>query len=246
MKLSRELQEFSHRLGHEFRRPELLREALTHPSAASGNVQSNQRLEFLGDRVLGLVIADELYNEDENATEGQLAPRLNALVRKETCADVARELGVGEVLRLGRSERLTGGRRKMALLGDAMEALIAAVYLDAGFEKARELVLRLWAPHLKNAPADLRDAKTRLQEWSQARGRGLPVYTDLGRSGPDHAPTFRVEAALESGERAVAEASSKRAAQQAAAEALLDQLKGEHGTSRQQDGSSQSGARDRG
>ncbi len=227
MKLSRELKEFSRKLGHDFRRPELLRQALTHPSAARDPLASNQRLEFLGDRVLGLVIAEALYRRDKEASEGQLAPRFNALVRKETCADVARETGVGEVLRLGRSERLTGGRRKTALLGDAMEALIAAVYLDAGFEKARELVLRLWAPHLENAPADLRDAKTRLQEWSQARGKGLPIYRDLGRTGPDHAPTFRVEAALASGEQAVAEAASKRAAQQAAAAALLERLKGE-------------------
>jgi ribonuclease-3 len=141
MALSRELAEFSDRLGHHFRDPDLLRRALTHSSLSSPTRPDNQRLEFLGDRVLGLVMAEALLAKDTEAREGQLAPRFNALVRKETCADVAREIDLGAVLRLGKSEMATGGRRKQALLGDAMEAVIAAVYLDAGFDVARAMIL---------------------------------------------------------------------------------------------------------
>ena len=144
MKLSAELRAFATGIGHDFRNPELLIRAVTHASMSSVTRSDNQRLEFLGDRVLGLVMAEALLSADGKASEGQLAPRFNALVRKEACADVAREIGIGAVMKLGRSEMMSGGRRKEALLGDAMEALIAAVYLDAGFEAARALVLRLW------------------------------------------------------------------------------------------------------
>ncbi len=224
MKLSRPLAELADRLGHRFTRPDLLIEALTHPSKASG--LDNQRLEFLGDRVLGLVIAEALLAQDPAAREGQLAPRLNALVRKETCAEVAAEVDLGAALRLGRSEMISGGRRKTALLGDAMEAVIAAVYLDAGMEAARALVLRLWGPRIAGARVQTQDAKTALQEWAQARGMSPPVYADLSRAGPDHAPVFRVEVRLADGRMAQAEAASKRAAQQLAAEALLVALEG--------------------
>lgn len=224
MKPSRALLAAAARLGHDFARPGLLHEALTHPSTAAG--AHNQRLEFLGDRVLGLVIAEALLAADPTATEGDLAPRLNALVRKETCAEVAAELDLGAALRLGRSEMLAGGRRKVALLGDAMEAVIAAVYLDAGLDAARALILRSWGPRIGAAPGYARDAKTQLQEWAQARGLPPPTYRDLDRQGPDHAPVFSVEASLTDGHAATAAASSKRAAQQAAAEALLARLEG--------------------
>ncbi|MEZ5770057.1 MAG: ribonuclease III domain-containing protein, partial [Paracoccaceae bacterium] len=131
MKLAGDLTAFSVRIGHDFARPELLVRALTHGSVGSDTRPDNQRLEFLGDRVLGLVMAEALLAADTGATEGQLAPRFNALVRKETCAEVARDVDLGAVLKLGRGEHMTGGRRKQALLGDAMEAVIAAVYLDA-------------------------------------------------------------------------------------------------------------------
>jgi ribonuclease III len=219
VKLSQALAGAEARLGHAFARPELLVEALTHPSMAKS--ADNQRLEFLGDRVLGLVIAEALLAHDGAAREGDLAPRLNALVRKETCADVAAELDLGAALRMGRSEMLTGGRRKTALLGDAMEAVIAAVYLDAGYETARALILRAWGDRIAAAHALGRDAKTSLQEWAQARGLPPPAYIDLAREGPDHAPVFSVEARLEDGRTAEGRAPSKRAAQQAAAEALL-------------------------
>jgi ribonuclease-3 len=213
------------RIGHRFARPELLIEALTHPSMATA--ADNQRLEFLGDRVLGLVIAEALLEQDPDATEGDLAPRLNALVRKETCAEVAAALDLGPALRLGRSEMLTGGRRKAALLGDAMEAVIAAVYLDGGIEAARALVRRGWGDRIGTVHAVVRDAKTMLQEWAQARGLAPPAYVDLAREGPDHAPLFSVEARLADGRAAEGRAPSKRAAQQAAAEALLLRLEAE-------------------
>ena len=229
MKLSADLISFSRRLGHEFSRPELLVRAVTHSSISSPTRPDNQRLEFLGDRVLGLVMAEALLAADRGATEGQLAPRFNALVRKETCAEVAREIDLGEVLKLGRSEMMSGGRRKQALLGDAMEAVIAAIYVDAGFEAAREVVLRLWGERIHAVEADARDAKTALQEWAQARGAPPPRYIEVARSGPDHAPVFTIAARLQSGEEERASAGSKRAAEQAAAKALLERLEAGNG-----------------
>lgn len=227
MRLSADLLAFQDRLGHRFRKPDLLLRAVTHASIGTATRPDNQRLEFLGDRVLGLVMAEALLAADEGAREGQLAPRFNALVRKETCADVAREVGLGDVLKLGRSEMLTGGRRKEALLGDAMEAVIAAVYQDAGFEAAKALVLRLWGARIAAVEPDARDAKTSLQEWAQGRGMVPPTYEEAGRSGPDHAPKFTVRVRLASGETAEATAGSKRVAEQAAARALLDRLERE-------------------
>jgi len=226
MKLSGDLKAFSGRIGHTFARPELLVRALTHGSIGSETRPDNQRLEFLGDRVLGLVMAEALLASDKGASEGLLAPRFNALVRKETCAEVAREVDLGAVLKLGRSEMMSGGRRKQALLGDAMEAVIAAVYLDSGFEAARALVLKLWEKRIASVEADARDPKTALQEWAQARKQSPPVYSETARSGPDHAPIFTIEARLDSGQVATASASSKRAAEQAAAKALLDKVDG--------------------
>ncbi|WP_428547288.1 ribonuclease III [Profundibacter sp.] len=221
MKLSSELKAFAGRIGYTFKRPELLHRAVTHSSMSSPTRDDNQRLEFLGDRVLGLVMAEALFMADTSATEGQLAPRFNALVRKETCADVAREFDLGAVLKLGRSEMLSGGRRKEALLADAMEAVIAAVYLDGGFEAAKALVLRLWGKRVTAVDADARDAKTALQEWAQARKLPPPKYVVTARTGPDHAPVFTIEARLENGEREAATANSKRQAEQAAAKVLL-------------------------
>lgn len=224
MKLSAELRALSDRIGHQFARPALLIEAVTHASFSSPSRADNQRLEFLGDRVLGLVMAQALLDRDRKAAEGQLAPRFNALVRKETCAEVAEEIGLGAVLRLGRSEMLSGGRRKLALLGDAMEAVIAAVYLDDGFEAARDMILRLWGTRIDDVEEDARDAKTTLQEWAQARGLEPPSYTQTGRTGPDHAPVFEITAELSTGDAASASAGSKRQAEQAAAKALLARL----------------------
>lgn len=224
MKLSADLAAFAARIGHDFRRPELLLRAVTHASISTPQRPDNQRLEFLGDRVLGLVMAEALLAADKGASEGQLAPRFNTLVRKETCADVARDIALGDVLKLGRSEMMSGGRRKEALLGDAMEAVIAAVYLDGGFDAAKAAILRLWGDRIGQVEADARDAKTALQEWAQGRGMAPPVYREMKREGPDHQPVFTVEVRLETGESETARAGAKRQAEQAAAKALLGRV----------------------
>jgi ribonuclease-3 len=221
LKLAAELREFSARLGHDFAEPEFLIQAVTHSSLSSTTRSDNQRLEFLGDRVLGLVIAEALSDRDPEATEGQMAPRFNALVRKEACADIARELDLGAALKMGRSEMISGGRRKQAILADAMEAVIAAVYRDAGFDVARVMILRLWDSRIDAAKDDARDAKTTLQEWAQARGMNPPKYVEVGRTGPDHAPVFEIEAQLSNGISGSGLAENKRNAQQAAAKVVL-------------------------
>lgn len=224
MKKSEAIRSFERRLGYEFSNLSLLVEALTHSSIASDFRKDNQRLEFLGDRVLGLVMAEALLEIDQTAPEGTLAPRFNALVRKETCAEVARQIELGGVLKIGRSEMLSGGRRKDALLGDGMEAVIAAIYKDGGFEIAKTIIINLWGDRIKNVKGDARDAKTMLQEWAQARGQNPPNYEVISRSGPDHAPDFLVKVILDSGETSEALAGSKRQAEQMAANALLQKI----------------------
>jgi ribonuclease-3 len=224
LKLSSELQAFAGRLGYLFTKPEPLIRAVTHSSMVSPHRDDNQRLEFLGDRVLGLVMADALLQADPNAPEGLLAPRYNALVRRETCADVARQIDLGAVLKLGRSEMKSGGRRKEALLAAAREAVIAAVSQDGGFEAARDMVLRLWGARIHDVADDARDAKTALQEWAQARGEVPPQYVEVARTGPDHQPVFTIEVRLASGPSKQATAGSKRHAEQAAATALLKKV----------------------
>ena len=225
MKISAELRAFSDRLGHDFAHPELLVRALTHGSISTATRPDNQRLEFLGDRVLGLTMAEALFAADRAATEGQLAPRYNALVKGETCAEIARQIGLGEVLKLGRSEMMSGGRRKEALLADAMEAVLAAIYLDGGFKAAQAVILRLWADRLARVEDDARDAKTALQEWAQAQGMSPPRYVQTARSGPDHAPEFEITVQLDDGRQAMASGKgTKRSIEQAAAQALLDRI----------------------
>lgn len=211
-------------MGYDFADPEFLIRAVTHSSISSETRPDNQRLEFLGDRVLGLVMSHALFEADRTAAEGQLAPRFNALVRKETCADVARDIDLGAVLKLGRSEMVSGGRRKEALLGDAMEAVIAAVYLDGGLVAAQKIILRHWAGKIDSVEDDARDPKTALQEWAQARRQNPPAYIETAREGPDHAPVFTIEARLTSGETATGTATSKRHAEQAAAKVLLERM----------------------
>ena len=211
-------------LDYFFKNPELLIDALTHSSRNSSTKMDNQRLEFLGDRVLALVIADALLEADPMAREGQLAPRLNVLVKKETCAEIASRIGVGPALLIGRSEVISGGRQKMAILGDAMEAIIAAIYIDGGLKPARTSILKTWGDRLDDAPQKSFEAKSYLQEWAQARGMPPPTYQEIGRLGPDHAPVFKVEVALDNGDCALGSASSKRAAEQEAAKSLLTRI----------------------
>lgn len=227
MKLSKELNDFCKRLGFNFKNPELIIEATTHSSLSSPTRSDNQRLEFLGDRVLGLIIAQALLVKDPTASEGLLAPRFNNLVRKETCAKIAQDIQLGVAMKLGRSEMLSGGRKKSAILADGMEAVIAAVYLDAGFDAAQSVVLNLWQSEISAAKGDARDAKTTLQEWAQAHKMTPPQYIDVGRNGPDHAPVFEIKAQLENGQSAIAQASSKKQAQQLAAAMLLEKVDSE-------------------
>jgi len=217
-------QELAARLHHKFSDAALLEQAITHASLTSIEGANNQRLEFLGDRVLGLVIAEALIKADQSADEGKLAPRLNALVRKETCAEVAAELDIGAALRMGRSEMQSGGRRKMALLGDAMEAVIAAIYLDSDYATVRAAILRFWGSRIADAESHAFDPKSALQEWAQARGLTPPIYTDISQVGPDHQPVFIVEAKLSTGQNAQGEAASKKSAQVLAAQELLQKL----------------------
>ncbi|WP_166418211.1 ribonuclease III [Cochlodiniinecator piscidefendens] len=224
MKISADLKAFEARIGYQFNDARTLVRSVTHSSMSSPTRDDNQRLEFLGDRVLGLVMSEALLKADQAASEGRLAPRFNALVRKEACADVARQIELGTVLKLGRSEMMSGGRRKEALLADAMEAVIAGVYLDGGFEAARDMVLRLWGARVHDVETDARDAKTSLQEWAQARKQNPPVYREVKRSGPDHAPVFTIRVELDNGASEEATANAKRTAEQAAAKALLTRL----------------------
>ncbi len=211
------------RLGHKFKREELLERALTHSSVSGGKVRrsDNERLEFVGDRVLGLVIAELLADQFPSAREGELAKRFNRLVRRETCAIVGRELGLGEFIILSDSEADSGGRDKDTILADAVEALLAAVFFDAGFETARKTVRRLWDGRNTQAPKVAVDAKSALQEWAQGRGMALPDYVEVSRDGPDHAPRFTTEVRIKGTDPARGSGNSKRHAEQAAAMALL-------------------------
>ncbi len=211
--------------GHSFKDAQLLRRALTH--AGANSQESNERLEFLGDRVLGLVIAEKLHALYPDDPEGALTRRLHALVRWEACARVGEAIDLWPHLILTKSETANnGGRARGAILGSAMEALIAAIYLDGGLEAARAFIERHWLPMLGDIPADMRDPKTRLQEWSQGDGRGekgAPVYSLVGREGPDHAPRFVMQVTVPGQAPATGEGRSKQEAEQAAAAALLEQ-----------------------
>ena len=215
-----DLDALEQKLGHHFADPELLRRALTHASAHS--VLSNERLEFLGDRVLGLVVAENLHALYPHDAEGALALKFNAMARGAACARAAEAAGLAEHIILASSERASGGRQKLAILSGACEAVIAALYLDGGMEAARAFIERYWTEMFETLSADMRDAKTRLQEWAQAPGRGVsPVYNLVGREGPDHAPRFVVEVTVAGQPSERGEGGSKREAEQAAAALLL-------------------------
>lgn len=209
-------------LDHSFRRPELLREALTHPS--TGGSVNYQRLEFLGDRVLGLVIAEMLYDRYPGLREGALARRLADLVRRETLAAVALDAGIDSAIVMARSAEDDGGRTKPAILADACEAVIGALYLDGGLRPARRFIERHWDQLISDDSRGGRDAKSALQEWAQGRGLPPPVYRELSRSGPDHAPSFRIEVNIKGRSPKAGEGSSKRLAEMAAAEAMLKEI----------------------
>jgi len=209
------------RLGYAFADCALLETALTHGSAAAAAAASYQRLEFLGDRVLALVVSEMLLAAFPAASEGELAQRLTGLIRNETCADVARALDLGEAIRLGAGEVQSGGRAKSAILGDVCEAIIGAIYLDGGIEPSRRLIETHWRERMLASNVSLRDAKTTLQEWAQGQGLAAPGYTIIARSGPDHAPHFEVEVQVENVPPTRGEGRTRREAEQAAAGAML-------------------------
>ncbi len=233
-------------LGYSFSDRSLLARALTHASAQTSTARAGmagrkageppkrgggdsgiatgdyERLEFLGDRVLGLVMAELLYLAFPDASEGAIARRFNRLVRRETCSEVARAIDLGRHLVLGEGEAESGGRNKATILADACEAVLGAVFLDGGYDQARALIRRLWEPHVAAVAHIRADAKSALQEWAQGRGLPLPTYAEVAREGPDHAPHFTTEVRIEGLEPARGSGASKRAAEQAAAQALLE------------------------
>lgn len=214
----------AHRLGHEFSDIDLFDRALTHISALSGEnarAGSYQRLEFLGDRVLGLAVAEMLVAAFPDAEEGELSRRLAELVRAEACADVALAMDIGPAIRLGQGEAHSGGRRKKAILADVCEAVVGAVFIDGGFDAARGVVDRFWRERMLNPRRPLRDGKTALQEWAQGQGLPPPLYQEVGRAGPDHNPVFRIEVVVDGHASVLGEGRSKRAAEQDAAVRFL-------------------------
>ncbi len=233
--------ELETRIGYEFADKSLLERALTHISALSGKsrTSSYQRLEFLGDHVLGLIVSDMLFRTFPKADEGELSRRLAELVRKESCADVAREIDLGAAIRLGASEANAGGRQRTAILADVCEALIGAVFLDGGYGASAVMVERLWGERMRTPARPLRDPKTVLQEWAQARGLPTPSYREISRTGPHHDPEFLVAVSLPDFSPAEGIGRSKRAAEQAAAAAMLGREGVQDGL---QDGSARGGS----
>jgi ribonuclease-3 len=207
------------RLGHEFSRPDLLLTALTHGSA--GAQETYQRLEFLGDRVLGLIVTEMLIDAFPKAPEGELSRRLAELVRKETCAEVAATLDIGAAIRFGQNKTPRAQLLTVNVLSDVCEAVVAAIYQDGGLEAARAFVAVHWGPRIAAGAPPAQNAKAALQEWSQARGLGVPEYLIAAKSGPDHDPHFEVEARVGNLPPARGAGRTRREAEQDAAAVML-------------------------
>ncbi len=219
----REFSALEDRLGWRFNDETLLERALTHSSLSGGArvVRDLERLEFLGDRVLGLLTAEELWRRYPEFEEGDMAPRLNALVRKETCAKAALHFGIDEFIMMSQWEEGAGGRKKKAILGDVMEALLGALYVDGGLDAARIVYEQYWTPNLEGLSKSHRDAKTALQEWSQQKKLGTPDYVVLDADGPAHTPAFTIEVQVKGKKPERGEGKSKRKAQMDAARNFL-------------------------
>lgn len=211
------------RIGYTFRNPERLERALTHASVGQGakKVRDNERLEFLGDRVLNLIVAERLMEVSPHATEGELSKLMGQFVNYHACAEVSRAIGLPAALRLDPSATKVGARKNDRILGDACEALICALYLDGGFEAAKTFVLDEWSERFKHVHEPVKDPKTMLQEWAMAQGKPLPDYVVVEHEGPSHAPRFTVEVRVEDVEPERAEAGSKRDAEKLAADRML-------------------------
>lgn len=219
------------RLGYKFKDRSALELALTHSSSRPQGGADNQRLEFLGDRVLGIVIAEALLEIDREAPPGVLATRYNVLVSGPTCAEVANCVGLGKYVRLGKPERKSGGARNTGILADTIEAVVAAIFLDGGMAQAKEAVHKLWGPKLESIgkDTDTKDPKNVLQEWAQGQGQRLPRYSVLRKTGTDHSPKFTVQVEVDTGQKEVAQGTSKRRAEFLAAAALLTRIQGQDG-----------------
>jgi ribonuclease III len=232
MKVQRDLPTLQATIGYRFKDTALLELALTHVSSIRGgdvHAQSYQRLEFLGDRVLGLVMAEMLCAAFPKADEGELARRMAELVRRESCAEVAVAWDIGPNIRLGTGEVQTGGRKRQTILADVCEAVIGAVFLDGGYASARLIIEAAWTARMHNPAGDRRDAKTLLQEITQGRQLGMPVYTEVSRTGPAHRTVFVVAVAVPVMGEAQGTGTSKREAEQAAATALLATITAQSG-----------------
>jgi ribonuclease-3 len=217
--------EIEARIGYKFADPNLLMSAFTHVSALKQQrkrADSYQRLEFLGDHVLGLIVSDMLYRAFPDADEGELSKRLAELVRKESCADVARSLGLADDIKLGAVGASVSARLRKSVLGDVCEAVIGAIYLDGGYAAAADFVTRNWTERMHKPRRPLRDPKTVLQEWAQGKGLPTPVYREVERTGPHHDPQFRVAVDLPGLAPAEGVGSSKRAAEKVAASVMIE------------------------
>jgi ribonuclease-3 len=218
-------------VAYRFNDPSLLHQALTHKSLGRCNYE---RLEFLGDSILNLVVSTRLFDLYPEASEGDLSRMRARVVRGKTLGEIALTINLGKYLKLGTGEMKSGGFRRSSILADALEALLGAIYLDGGYASCRDVIVDLFDPLIKNLPAaeSLKDAKTRLQEWLQARGRPLPVYELVREEGADHAKNFHVRCLLGDDASAVtAQGNSRRAAEQAAAGALLARVSESSGVS---------------
>jgi ribonuclease-3 len=216
--------ELERRIGHTFTDRDLLERALTHASVGDGarDVRHNERLEFLGDRVLNLCAAERLMALDPDAREGEMSRKLASLVNYHACARAAERAGLPDAIRLSASASKVGARRSDAVLGDACEALIAALYIDGGLETAKAFFATFWAEAFEHIDAPRsKDPKTQLQEWAQGLGLPLPAYAIVGREGPPHAPVFTVEVRIQGFEPERGEGSSRQAAEKSAAQTML-------------------------
>jgi ribonuclease-3 len=210
-------------LGYKFKTPDLLDRAMTHRSAAQGHSAewSNERLEFLGDRVLGLIVVEALLERFPNQREGELAPRLNALVSRDQCGVIGAALGLGDYLIVDKAERLNGGPSKPSLLANAVEAVLGAIYLDGGLPPSRKFILKHWKAAMQGVIASPRDPKSALQEWAQGEGFPMPRYDHAERTGPDHAPVFTASVHVSDLHPASGTGASKQEAERAAARAMM-------------------------
>jgi ribonuclease III len=214
------LARLSDRLGYEFGDAELLHQALTHGSSGR-KAKDYERLEFLGDRVLSLVIADQLFHNHRKEKEGKLAARHSAIVRGDVCAAVGEGMGLHDFIKVGDTEKKSGVHKMKSVLGDVVEAVIGAIYIDGGLEAARKVILRFWKDALQHPDTVQKDAKTFVQEWALAQSLALPKYELAGRQGPEHKPQFTVRLLIDNHSEAHGVGPTKQAAEMAAATAFI-------------------------